>query len=63
MPLPKVIRLATDDDYIRYNDNEKVREKALNDAKKISKELKLDMNFVEAYYNLVDHNYIFIFGR
>lgn len=61
LPLPKVIRLATDDDYIRYNDNEKVREKALNDAKKISKELKLDMNFVEAYYNLDRSQLIFSF--
>lgn len=61
LPLPKVIRLATADDYIRYNDNEKVREKALNDAKKISKELKLDMNFVEAYYNLDRSQLIFSF--
>lgn len=61
LPLQKVIRIATDDDMKAFNDNEKGTEKALTDARKISKELDLDMNFVEAYYNLDKSQLVFSF--
>ena len=61
LPLSKVIRIATDEDLKKVNENEKTAEKALVDAKKISKELELDMNFVEAYYNLDKTQLVFSF--
>ena len=61
LPLLKVIRIATDDDLKSFDDNAKVAEKALIDAKKHSKELGLDMNFIEAYYSLDKTQLVFSF--
>ncbi len=52
MPLSKVIRLVTKDDLKTIDNNREKSEKALKDAKRMSKELKLDMNFVDAYFYL-----------
>lgn len=61
LPLSKVIRVADDQDLRTFTDNQKATEKALKDAIKLSKELKLDMNFVEAYYSLDKSQLIFSF--
>lgn len=61
MPLGRVIRLATEDDYSKEKKNQAEAEKALKDAKKISKDLDLDMNFVDAYYYLDRSQLIFSF--
>lgn len=61
LPLARVIRVATDDDLKNFKDNENIKEKALVDAKKLSKDLKLEMNFVEAFYNLDKSQLIFSF--
>ena len=61
MPLSKVLRLVTDDDIKKIENNREKAEKALKDAKKISKELKLDMNFVDAYFYLDGSQLIFSF--
>ncbi len=61
MPLPKVIRVATKEDIKIFEDNAKQTEKALIDTRKISKELELDMNFVEAYYSLDKTQLVFSF--
>ena len=61
LPLSKVIRIAGENDLKQFNDNIKVAEKALLDAKKISKDLKLDMNFVESYYSLDKSQLVFSF--
>ena len=61
LPLSKVIRIATEEDLKSFEDNKKNAEKAIKDAKKISKELSLDMNFVEAYYSLDKAQLIFSF--
>ena len=52
LPLDKVVRKATDEDLKQYDENLKNAEKALTEAKKISKDLNLDMNFLDAFYNL-----------
>ena len=52
LPLLNVIRKATDEDIKNNNKNIKDADDALNDAKKYSKDLELDMNFVDAFYNL-----------
>lgn len=52
LPLDNVLRIATDEDIKQEENNEKVGERALKDAKKISHELNLDMNFIDFYYNL-----------
>ena len=61
MPLDRIIRLADKEDYKKNDQNKKEAEKALKDAKKISKELGLDMNFVDAYYYLDNSQLIFNF--
>lgn len=52
LPLSKVMRLASDKDIKTYEKNKEEADKALIDAKKMSKQLELEMNFVDAYYFL-----------
>ena len=61
LPMNKIIRVATDADLKVFDANAELTEKALFDAKKISKELDLDMNFVEAYYSLDKTQLVFSF--
>lgn len=61
LPLSKVIRIASESDLNDFEENTKSTEKALKDARKISKELELDMNFVEAYYSLDKSQLVFSF--
>lgn len=61
LPLDKVIRIAIDEDYEKEKKNEEKAEKALKDAKRMSKELELDMNFVDAYYSLDGSQLLFNF--
>ena len=51
LPLYSVIRLCNDDDYRNIDINKKNAFKALSDAKKISKNLSLEMNFIDSYFN------------
>lgn len=50
LPLPEIIRIATADDIKQFEINKEDANKALLDAKRFSKDLALDMNFVEAFY-------------
>ena len=61
LPLSKVVRIATEDDLSMFNENASATEKALKDARKLSKEVELDMNFVEAYYSLDKSHLVFSF--
>lgn len=61
LPLQKVVRIADDSDIKNFEDNVKITDKALKDARKISKDLELDMNFVEAYYSLDKSQLVFSF--
>ena len=61
LPLDKVVRKATDEDLKQYDENFKNAEKALVEAKKISKDLNLDMNFLDAFYNLDKSQLLFSF--
>lgn len=61
LPLQKVVRMATDEDLNAHKNNHLITDKALNDAKKFSKDLGLDMNFIECYYNLDQSQLIFSF--
>ena len=61
LPLDKVVRKATDEDLKQYDENFKNAEKALAEAKKISKDLNLDMNFLDAFYNLDKSQLLFSF--
>ena len=51
LPLSKVIRLCDESDFDILKKNSTNSEKALIDAKKISNELGLDMNFIDSYLN------------
>ena len=61
LPLDKVIRKAIDEDYSKEEKNSENAEKALKDAKRYSKELELDMNFVDAYFSLDNSQLVFNF--
>ncbi len=61
LPLSKVLRIADKKDINKYKKNKDESEKALVDAKKISNELELDMNFVDAFYNLDKSQLVFMF--
>lgn len=61
LPLGKVLRLATESDIKKEEANLKLAEKALSDAKRISTDLNLEMNFVDAYFFLDNSQLIFSF--
>ncbi len=61
LPLNKVIRIATEDDLFQFHANMEVSVRAVEDARKFSKELGLEMNFVDAYYNLDRTQLLFSF--
>ena len=61
LPLDRVIRLTNDDDEMKEKKNLELSIKALNDAKKLSKSLKLDMNFIDAYYYFDNSQIVFLF--
>ena len=61
LPLDKVVRLCSKEDYKKYNSNILNAEKALKSAKKYAEELDLDMNFVDCYYYLNRSQLIFSF--
>ena len=52
LPLKKVIRLIGETDKKSIEKNSNISEKALTDAKKYSKTLELNMNFVDSYLSL-----------
>lgn len=56
-----VIRVATPEDLKQINDNNEKSVKALDIAKKYSKELGLDMNFVDCFYTFDKSQLIFSF--
>ncbi len=61
LPLNKVLRLASNEDLEKEKSNKILAEKALNDAKKYSFDLNLNMNFIDAYYNLDKTQLLFSF--
>lgn len=61
LPLNKILRVATDSDLEQDKRNQKNATKALSEAKKISKSLDLDMNFIEAFYSLDCSQLVFLF--
>ena len=60
LPLRSVLRIASKEDISNLEKNKIVAVKALNDAKKISNNLELNMNFVDSYLNL-DGSQLFLF--
>lgn len=61
LPLNNVIRLVDENDKIAMEKNKNIAEKALVDAKKCSKNLDLNMNFVDSYLNLDGSQLFFSF--
>ena len=61
LPLDKVVRLVSKEDLKTISANKEKADKALSDAKRLSKEMKLDMNFVEAYFYLDNSQLVFLF--
>ena len=61
LPLFKVIRKANKKDFDKYEKNNTESEKALIEVKKMSNSLDLDMNFIDAYYNLDKTQLVFLF--
>ena len=61
LPLKKIIRKATDNDFIIFNENNKVASEALSYARKISDSLGLEMNFFDSYFYLDNSQLVFLF--
>lgn len=61
LPLPNILRFATNDDFKKNSDNKMVAKRALQDAKKFSSELGLDMNFIDAYFYFDKSQLVFLF--
>ena len=61
LPLKSVLRLATAEDLLQEEDNKKNAEKALIDARKFSRDLNLQMNFIEACYSFDKSQLLFYF--
>lgn len=61
LPLKNVLRIASKVDIDRRNKNEIDSLDALKNAKKISKELNLDMNFIDASFNFDRSQLLFSF--
>ena len=61
LPLKKVLRVASDEDLKKYKSNSELADKALIEAKKISKKLNLDMNLIDAYFYFDNSQLVFSF--
>ncbi|MBR2827782.1 MAG: stage 0 sporulation protein [Bacilli bacterium] len=61
LPLSKVLRLASKSDIHQIEKNRVTAEKALKDAKRFSKELNLDMNFIDSFYYFDNSQLLFNF--
>ncbi len=61
LPLFNVLRLATKEDLKTAEKNKEVAQEALKEAKKMSKNLDLPMNFVDAYYSFDNSQLILSF--
>lgn len=59
--LKKVVRKVTDDDRRLLSENDAKAQQALEIAKKYSKELNLNMNFVDCYYTFDKNQLVFSF--
>ena len=60
-PLKKIVRIATKDDIDNNANNQKLAEKALEDARIYAKKLNLSMNFIGAYFTLDKNQLIYNF--
>ncbi len=60
-PLKNVLRIATEEDTKKQAENKKTSDKALEEAKKIAKNLKLDMNFIDASFTFDKNQLLFNF--
>lgn len=61
LPLINISRIANEKDLKNIAKNIELANRALLDAKKISNDLELDMNFIDAYYNLDQSQLLFSF--
>ncbi len=61
LPLKKILRIATEEDLKKYEENEKLSIEALNNGKNIAKKLNLDMNFISCSFTLDRNQLIFNF--
>lgn len=61
LPLRSILRMATEEDLKRDENNRRNAQKALLDARKFSKDLSLNMNFIEAFYSLDKTQLLFYF--
>ena len=61
LPLLKIVRIATEDDFKKQKKNCDNATLALAEAKKMANSMDLEMNFVEAYYTLDNSQLVFLF--
>lgn len=61
LPLKKVVRIATDADLKKEQENDTAAEKALQEAKKIAESLNLNMNFIGSNYTFDRKQLFFLY--
>lgn len=61
LPLKNIVRIATDEDLVKYQNLQEEANDALQMAKKYAQELNLDMSFVDAYYTFEKSQLFFSF--
>lgn len=61
LPLKKVVHIATESDLKQIQENSTISEKALELAKKLSKELGLEMTFIDAFFTFDKNQLVFSF--
>lgn len=61
LPLQSVLRVASDGDLRKVRRNDRIASRAIVDAKNMSKNLGLEMNFIDSYFNFDNSQLLFTF--
>ena len=61
-PLRPILRIATKDDIKKAEENKKICKEAIEKARKISNDLKLDMKFIDCSYTLDRNQLVYVDG-
>lgn len=61
LPLSNILRLASEKDLKKELANKRISDRALKDARRISTDLNLGMNFIDSYFLLDNSQLIFFF--
>lgn len=61
LPLRKLLRIASKEDFQKYQNNQQIASKALLKARKLEEKMNLGMYFVDSYYSFDQSQLVFLF--